>query len=194
MDIKNGNPKYKSILITAKDLFWKFGIKRVSVEEICREAKVSKMTYYRFFPNKNELAKKILQDVFDEALANYRTMMARDVPFAEKARETILMKFEGTKEISQELVLDIYKNNDKDLLAFIENFRKETINELIGDYIKAQEKGEIRQDIKPAFILYNINKMMEMISDQQLIDQYDSIQDLIMEMINYFFYGLGVKD
>ena len=88
----------------------------------------------------------------------------------------------------------MHKNNDKELLAFIEKFRLETIDELVADYMKAQKDGEIRQDIKPAFILYNINKMMEMVSDQQLLAQYDSIQDLVMEMINYFFYGLGVKD
>ena len=55
MDNLTTNPKYLDIFKTAKDLFWKYGIKRVSIEEICKEAKVSKMTFYKFFPNKIEL-------------------------------------------------------------------------------------------------------------------------------------------
>ena len=56
------NKKYKQIIATSKELFWKFGIKRVTVEEICSQAHVSKMTFYKFFPNKIELAKIILKN------------------------------------------------------------------------------------------------------------------------------------
>ena len=38
----------------------------MTIEEICGEAKVSKMTLYKFFPNKIELAKVILKKVFDD--------------------------------------------------------------------------------------------------------------------------------
>ena len=49
-----------SIQKSAKTLFWKYGMARVTVEEICREAGVSKMTFYRNFKNKNEVAKQVL--------------------------------------------------------------------------------------------------------------------------------------
>jgi AcrR family transcriptional regulator len=41
------NLKLARIASTAEKLFMKFGIRRVSVEEICREASVSKMTFYK---------------------------------------------------------------------------------------------------------------------------------------------------
>ena len=46
------NPKREQILKTGKELFWKFGFKRVTIEEICKEAGISKMTYYKYFTNK----------------------------------------------------------------------------------------------------------------------------------------------
>lgn len=194
MDLNKDNPKYQSIYRTAKELFWKFGIKRVTTEEICREANVSKMTYYRFFPNKTKLAIQILSDTFNESIEKHREIMAKDIPFPEKIRETIQLKFEGTKDISQELIIDIYKNASAEILDFIHDKRDQIILEILEDYKKAQKKGNIRKNIKPAFILYFINKMMEMGSDQQLIKQYDNPQDLIMELTNFFFYGLGVED
>jgi AcrR family transcriptional regulator len=54
-DFKN-NKKFQSTVNKAKELFWKYGIKKVSIEEICAEAPVSKMTFYKFFKNKNDLA------------------------------------------------------------------------------------------------------------------------------------------
>ncbi len=57
-DPKN-NHRYVQVLAAARELFWKHGLKRVTVEEICREAGVSKMTFYKFFPNKVTLAKAV---------------------------------------------------------------------------------------------------------------------------------------
>ena len=57
--------KYKDIMSTGKDLFWKYGMKRVTVEEICKEANVSKMTFYKYFGNKYELALAIIKSMVD---------------------------------------------------------------------------------------------------------------------------------
>ena len=102
------NPKRKQILITAKELFWKFGTKRVTVEEICKEANVSKMTFYKFFSNKNELLHTIVEEMFDKILYDYKELMNKDIPFKEKVQQQLIMKFEGTNQLSSELVKDIY--------------------------------------------------------------------------------------
>ena len=54
--MQNVNRKYDDIMSTGKDLFWKYGIRRVTVEEICEKSNVSKMTFYKYFPNKETLA------------------------------------------------------------------------------------------------------------------------------------------
>ena len=71
------NPKRIQILSTGKELFWKFGFKRVTIEEISKEAGVSKMTFYKYFPNKIELAKNILDDIFDDSLVKIKLISDR---------------------------------------------------------------------------------------------------------------------
>ena len=61
------NIKRELILKIAKKLFWKFGFKRVTIEEVCKEAAVSKMTFYKHFPNKMAVVKTLLQEVFQDA-------------------------------------------------------------------------------------------------------------------------------
>lgn len=49
---KDIRSKQRELIETAAQLFFKHGFKRVTVEEICRTAKVSKVTFYRYFAAK----------------------------------------------------------------------------------------------------------------------------------------------
>ena len=53
-----------------------------------------------------------------------------------------------------------------------------------------EKKGLIRKDIKIDFILYYLNQMLQMFDDKQLVSKYDHPHDLIMEAMNFLFYGL----
>ncbi len=190
MDQHKNNTKYKDIIKTAHDLFWKHGIKRVTIQEVCREAQVSKMTFYRFFENKVDLAKRVLQDMFDESLEKYRTLMAEDISFEEKVKRQILAKFEGTKEISAELVKDIYTDKKLGLFEYWEERRKQMLAIVMNDYREAQKQGWIRKDMNLDFIIYFNGKVGEWIYDPVLKSMYETDQDAIMDITKVFFYGI----
>lgn len=182
--------KRKQLIQTAKDLFFRYGIKRVTVEEICREANVSKMTFYKHFKNKNELVKTMVIGMTNEAMIKYRSLMDKDIPFEDKVRETIHMKFEGTDQMSQEFLSDYLTHAEPGMQEFIHQRGQEIYGIVVGDYAEAQKRGEIRQDIKIEFILWYLNKMLDLIGDEELEKMYGSPQELIMEMVNFFFYGI----
>jgi hypothetical protein len=52
--------KYEDILDAAREKFWKYGFRRVSIEEICVQAKSSKMTFTVFFLIKQNSLKQFL--------------------------------------------------------------------------------------------------------------------------------------
>ena len=184
------NPKRQQIVATAKTLFYKFGIRRVTIEEICREANVSKMTFYKHFSNKVELVKFLLEHMTNESMAAYRKIMDQPIPFPEKVKQSVQLKMEGTENLSQEFFLDFHRDADPEILQFFNEIARKNIHEIINDYVEAQKKGEIRRDIKPEFIHYFLNHMFTMAEDENLARLYDSPQDLIMELINFFFYGV----
>lgn len=184
------NEKYASILKTSHDLFWKFGIRRVTIEEICREAHVSKMTFYRFFSNKAEVAKAVVETLFDEMRTDYRNLMDQNIPFEEKVKKQLLMKFEGTKEISPELIKDIYGDQDSELFKYWKSRADEMLKMVFEDYFHAQQMGWIRKDIKIEYIIYMSNKASEIAADEDLQKLYPDMQSLIMEIANMFFYGI----
>lgn len=44
-------------------LFWKFGVKRVSIDMIVKEAWIAKGTFYLYYKNKEELYEKMIDDI-----------------------------------------------------------------------------------------------------------------------------------
>ena len=190
MKVNTENPKLTQIAEAARELFWKFGYKRVTVEEICKEANVSKMTFYKFFKNKIELTLYILESVTNEALEKYHDLMTRDIPYPEKIKKSIELKLEGTQDISSEFMDDMYKHPVPEILEYFNKKVRESMAIFMKDLTDAQKAGNIRSTIRPEFILYFLNHMMEMLKDDKLTRIYDTPQEMILELMNFFFYGI----
>lgn len=187
------NAKCQAILKTAKQLFWKHGIKRISVQEICKEAGTSKMTFYRFFDNKLDLAKTLLDIVFDEGIREYEGIMAMDIPFPEKVKMTLEVKFRNSQNIGEEFLVDIYKNQDLGLIEHVQARGEQMLNMALDHYEQAQKDGYIRKGIKREFMAYQLYKMREMVLDENLLRLYKNPRELTIELTNFFFYGLLEK-
>ncbi len=185
------NKKYKALMETGRRLFWKHGFRRVSVEEVCEEAKVSKMTFYKYFPNKFELAKSVFMEVVGKGVTDFKSIMAADLPVGEKMHRLILTKVEGTNEVSREFLADFYLGAEPELKEFVEKTTTEVWNELIKDYRAAQEQGMLRNDFKPELLLKISTKLVELLKDESLLAMYDTPQDLLMEFTNLLVYGVA---
>jgi AcrR family transcriptional regulator len=182
--------KQIAILSIAKELFWKHGFKRVSIEEICTKANVSKMTFYRFYPNKLELAKAVFDKVIDESIADFKKLMNENIPAAEKMKRMLTMKMEGTNDISKEFLMDFYNNPELEVSAYIQQRSKMVWVGIIDDFRKGQQDGWLRKDFKPEIILIMSQKITELLLDENVLKLYASPQELVMEIANFFTYGI----
>ncbi|MBE9517772.1 MAG: TetR/AcrR family transcriptional regulator [Bacteroidetes bacterium] len=188
------NPKRDLILETGKVLFWKFGYKRVTIEEVCKEAGVSKMTYYKYFANKIELVKTIMDNILRVSLDKYKNIMASDIPYPEKVVALIHLKKDQIENMSSEFFKDYLQSGDPELISYLEQLSGESMQMFVDDFRKAQEDGDIRQDLKIEFIMYVMNHLVEMAQEDALLNIYDEPQDLVMEITNFLFYGILNRD
>lgn len=182
--------KVEDILSNGKELFWKYGIKRVSIEEICENSRVSKMTFYKHFRNKNDLVREIMGRMLDESTEKFEEIIGSDSHYSEKAKEMLILKMEGTENLSKEFMADYYSLNDPELLTFLNNRTRQVLDMFLKSITQAQEKGEVRKEIKPEFMIYFFNHIQTMANDPQLMTLYPTAQELIMELLNFLFYGI----
>ena len=182
--------KQLKLVNKARELFWKFGMRRVSIEEICREADVSKMTYYKYYPNKTELVKCILDQIVDESVEAYRAFMDSDIPFREKVEKSIQLKLAQTKNLSNEFFTDLHRSENPEIKEYYEKLSRQSVQMISEDYQNAQKNGDIRENIKIEFIIYFLNKILDIAHDPELLNFYRSPNEMIMELTNFFFYGI----
>jgi AcrR family transcriptional regulator len=187
--IKEFPTKKKQILETAEDLFLRFGIKRISIEEICSTSKVSKMTFYKYFKNKNDLVKYLWSIMFDFGMKKFEEIESMNISFQEKVALILKLKEESSKKLSHEFAIEYFFANTE-LREFFDQMYQKSITSFINFIKNAQSKGEVRAEMNPEFFFAATNKMMELVENKQLVQSYKSYKDFVMEVNNFLFYGI----
>lgn len=182
--------KIQQILETGRQLFMRYGIHRITVEEICETANVSKMTFYKYFKNKIDLALYIIKDIVAKGENRYRKILEMNIPYREKVKLIVQLKMEQTKDFSREMLEDIWMSPFSEIKDFMEQKKRENLGLFIQDLKEAQTEGDVRENMKPEFILYILNHMIELIEDEKLAALYPTVPELVLELTNFFFYGI----
>ncbi|GLR19479.1 TetR/AcrR family transcriptional regulator [Portibacter lacus] len=181
-----------ALISVGKELFWKYGIKRITVEEICDKAEVSKMTFYRNFSNKHELALLIFKGVVAENVNSYNAIMSSEQTFPDKVKDLLDLKRRESKNMSVEFMEDVYSGDNE--FAYLKNYISEYSSKFLvqlkGDFKTAQDEGFIRSDMNVDFIIFMLQKFQNVAEDPSLRKIYSSTEDLAMEVANLFFYGI----
>lgn len=181
-------------MAAAKSLFWKYGIGKVTVEEICEHAEVSKMTFYRNFENKINVAEKVLVQLAEKGLSDYHEIMDTEIPFDEKIQRIVQLKHDSSENLSEDFIRDVYKAKDSVLKNILEEYQQISLQALRNDLTKAQKKGEIRKGLKIDFVIFMINSLNEKLLDERLTSMFGSTQELAVELTNFVFYGIMPKN
>lgn len=190
---KELSPKMVHLVETAKELFFRYGIKRVSIEEICQQSGVSKMTFYRYFPNKTAIAKHVLESIYGEGRERINSILAMEAPFEERLKKVLVTKMEYADKYSREFIKDLMMGTDPELKKYIEEENKKSLNEIRRIFLEAQKNGEIRSDIKVDFVIYMMNVMKEVFKDENLQKLYPDFTSLMKDAFNFFYYGVLKK-
>ena len=183
-DSPKKNRKLSMIIEAAQELFLNHGVKRVTVEEICRKAKVSKMTFYKHFKNKEELFFHIWEGWVDEGFQLMDEIDALDISLPEKIQMMFEWKTRFLSKTSSALIEDIIKFDlkyDKPIARFMEFI------------VNAQKRGEIRPDIKPVFLMTVLDWLYGLVNDENLISSYPSVIEFNREIKDFFWYGVMAR-
>lgn len=191
MSVDPSSKKYSAIVSTAKDLFWKHGFKRVSIEGLCADAKVSKMTFYKFFPNKIELAKTVFMKESEAGLKKFRSILQEKIAATDKLKKIVQLKVEGANDISDAFLQDFYKDENEGLKNFVIETSRTAWLKMIDDIRDAQRQQVFTDSIKPELLVHLTQVMGSLVTNKELLSCYNSPRELIGELTHMMAYGLA---
>ena len=97
------------ILIKANELFCKFGIRRVTMDEIALKTGMSKKTIYQSFSNKDELVDAVLDDHLSSSFSQCESNKVK----AENAVHEIFLNIDMLQELMTEMNPTIFYDLEK---------------------------------------------------------------------------------
>jgi AcrR family transcriptional regulator len=182
------NKKYQQLLSSAKELFLSHGIRRISIDEICKVSNVSKMTFYKYFENKTDLVKRILIKDMDEGLKHIDTIMAQKIPFPEKVKQIIIFKLKMIREYGDAFPRELREYPELSECIGILTERKMEFTMQV--FAQGQKSGDIRKDINPAFYQFIIQQLYSMSMDKRLAEIFPQMDERVEELSNLALFGI----
>ena len=180
--------KRDQLLETAQELFFRHGVRRVTVEEICTKAGISKMTYYKYFSNKWDIAKILLDKQFNEGNAAFLAGMEMDIPFTEKIEMLLMHTTERIRSVGAAFLEDLL-NKKLPLYNYFMEKQKASRELSVAFFNQAKKEGHIRKDINIPVLLFMLERLSDMINDPQFIKIMPNIEDRAYEITALFFHG-----
>jgi AcrR family transcriptional regulator len=182
---KNSPSQYKSkkkdvIVDTAEKLFFQHGIKRITIEEICQRARVSKGTFYKYFPNKAGLVNCLVEKWQFEEEAVIQDFENPEIAFPKRLEAFFKRAYKFYSRMSMEF-LDDYISIEKQINDFQD--------QALQYYVDAQERGDFRKDIRPELLAAFSDIAMELMSDKKLQSYYSSPAELTHEVALLYYLG-----
>lgn len=180
------------VLERVRELFFKYGVRSVSMEDICRDLGISKKKLYQLFSSKNELVEKLLlleRENFEIIFDTYNFEGVNAIDILLTVSKEVGDRF---RDISPSMTFDlkkyypdIYHNHIEERIDFI--FKKIQIN-----LEKGINQGVYRDDLSVELIsrLY-IRRLIDLHNPEFFPADKFSFQTIFEAMFDNFIPGIG---
>jgi AcrR family transcriptional regulator len=137
----------EQILKGAEELFFRYGIKGITMDDVAKHLSISKRTIYEKFPHKDAIVELLLKQHLNKHLEDFKKYHHT----SSNAIEEVFMMLQPMKELFESmnprLLLDLKKFYPRSWDEF-QKFKKSTLKEtLISNMKRGIKEGLYREDI-----------------------------------------------
>jgi AcrR family transcriptional regulator len=182
-------PKKGEIVAAGRALSLRLGIRKVRVEEVCTDARVSKRTFYKYFRNKDDLAIAVLGELFVAGRARVEAVLAMDCLIEEKVRQIIAVKSQLASQTSAAFYREAVDGETAPGRFVLQEQRKWD-DRVRRFYRDAQAQGRIRADIDLDVLMALVARIRDLVTDPELVRLVPDFSLLVETLMKLFFYGI----
>jgi AcrR family transcriptional regulator len=182
--------KKQKLIEAARDLFCLHGIRRVTIEEICRKANVSKMTYYKYFNDKADIARAVLDLFFSDGFKVFKDIIEEEISFPQKFEKILLLVTTEIHTAGPSFLEDLMDSKSP-LHAYFQDMQKKTTQWTMDFFKEAQKAGYINPDIKISFLLFMLDRVSDLLNHPELVKAMPDIEERANELALQLFHGFA---
>jgi len=185
------DPTTIRILDASLQRFLRDGCVHVSVEEIALELGMSKKTFYKHFPSKEDLIRQIIERMLGELHVKVRAIIDSDSSFLERLDELVSFLGRQVGWLALPMMRDVQRHMPE-IWKAVERFRRERIATDFKSLLRRGiEEGHIRGDVNiEMFLLAFTGAVEAVINPAYLSAQPYSADQGVRTIMSLFFRGI----
>lgn len=179
--------KRDAIVKVAQELFAEKGIAAVSVTDIAAKANVSRVTLFKYFGDKETLAKEAMFSWIELLMKEYETILSSAKPFHQKLLGLLSTRLDGRERIGERFIHSTAWD-DPELLRIIKEMTAAHALPIIMQFIEeGKRSGDIDSSLDNEAILAYFSAFGPIVKNPEYIKKGKEFQT---SMFNLFMGGL----
>ncbi|MGB1247239.1 MAG: TetR/AcrR family transcriptional regulator [Chitinophagales bacterium] len=182
----------QQILIKAESLFFKLGVKSITMDDLAREMGVSKKTIYKYVDNKADLVKKVMQNHFEQERSVMDSILSAHDNAIDEMIAIIRNVLKHVRGIHPSSIYDIQKYYPESWAMFKE-FKDNFIYSCVLNNLQhGKEEGFYRENFNPEIIakIY-VHSIDFVVNPMNFPPTEYSFVNLYLEYIRYHLRGIA---
>lgn len=179
------------ILKGAEELFMRYGVRSITMDEIARHLGISKKTLYQYFVDKDDIVASTTRDHLERERKQFDQLAEESANAVEELVKISHCLKENVKGMNPSLLFDLQKYHQRAWNIWIE-FKNKFIRESVVRNLKRGiEHGYFRTEINPEILAVVRIETVQMGFDDQLFphDKFN-MPEVQMQILEHFIHGL----
>ena len=179
------------ILQTAQELFFKYGIRSISMDDIAKHLSISKKTIYQFYKDKDEVVHTLIEQKCKEDLKYFENIHKESANVIEEMFSVMKHLGKLMGEMNPSMFYDLQKFHSHTWNMFRE-FREEHIIKMVEELLtRGIKQGLIRPDINSKILARMRMAQVELGFNPAIFppDKF-KILDVQLASLEHFLYGI----
>ncbi|WP_373512842.1 TetR/AcrR family transcriptional regulator [Persicitalea sp.] len=179
------------ILKSAVDLFWRYGVKSVTMDDIAKELGISKKTIYQQFSDKDAIVKEVVEIELNSEQCDIDRLEAEaNDPIEEVMRTSDYMRA-SFATMNPVLLNDLKKYHPKAWASFQKHKHEHIIQSISGNLQRGVAAGLYRNDIDVDVLARMRVEQIEMAFDPAIFPpQKFAMIEVHTQLIHHFLRGI----
>lgn len=165
-----------------------YGIKKMNLDLICKELKISKKTIYKYFENKDDMIRCYIKEVLDTDRESTINILKNSMDVSDKCHQIVYTyhKYKLPFIIMDEIRLD-YEDEWNEIKE-LKKFKIEAICKVLDE---AKKSGEVKKDMDLSIVALMIDQVSEKLMDKEILKSNNlKVNDVLDQVIKIILKGI----
>lgn len=188
----NMNEELKNILEKVRELYIRYGIKSVTMDDVAHQLGISKKTLYQHVVDKTDLVLKVFELEINDSCTQFECSFSADSNAIEQLFDVHRWIIKRLKEYSPVSDYDL-KKYYPDLYRRLEKIRRERMYDFVlSNLRKGKEEGLYRSDIDEEIITkIHVSRIQNTFDSEMLTNEEKTSHKVFYEFFVYHVRGIA---